>query len=183
MNICRQIAVFAAFACLGSLGGCELFDPPAKSPSPPPPPSAEPPPGEMPLPPRPSAEPPPAEAPAPTSAGIESDCGQTRGRLPKAAINEGVSQGTPAFEACYAKGAQKSPGLRGRILVNFVIAPDGSVPYAASLEQGTDFPDTAVIDCVLHVFQTLHFREPAGGRVVATYPLVLEPAPENSKPE
>lgn len=83
----------------------------------------------------------------------------------------------PAIEACYLQGAKRKPGLRGRILVNFVIAPDGSVPYAASLEQGTDFPDNAVIDCVLHVFQTLRFAEPAGGRVVATYPLTLAPAP------
>jgi len=82
-----------------------------------------------------------------------------------------------AIEACYLEGAKRKPGLRGRILVNFVIAPDGSVPYAASLEQGTDFPDNAVIDCVLRVFHTLHFAEPAGGRVVATYPLTLAPAP------
>lgn len=127
-----------------------------------------------------ASESPPAEPPpeAPPPPGIESEGGQTRGRLPKAAINQGVQQAMPAIEACYLKGAQRKPGLRGRVLVNFVIAPDGSVPYAASLEQGTDFPDNTVIDCVLRAFQALRFPEPAGGRVVATYPLVLEPAPE-----
>ena len=128
-----------------------------------------------------SAEPapaPPSEAPPP---GIEAQgTEQARGRLPRAAIQEGVQRAMPAIEGCYLKAARKKPGVRGRVLVNFVIAPDGGVPYAASLDQGTDFPDSAAIDCVLRAFQALHFPEPAGGRVVATYPLVLEPAPEGA---
>jgi outer membrane biosynthesis protein TonB len=173
------------FATVSALSACELFSPPPASPLPAPV-AAEPAPVV-------SSSPPPEPEPAPSeqavesqsalAPGIEPERGQTRGRLPKAAINEGVQQAMPAIEACYLKGAQSKPGLRGRVLVNFVIAPDGSVPYAASLDQGTDFPDAAVIDCVLRAFQALHFPEPVGGRVVATYPLVLEPAQTPAKAE
>lgn len=181
----RHIVSF--LASIGALGGCELFSPPPAAPPPAPQASAAPiasseaptPAPEAP----PSAQPPPApETPPPP--GIEAQgTGQTRGRLPRAAIQEGVQRAMPAIEGCYLKAAQKKPGVRGRVLVNFVIAPDGSVPYAASLDQGTDFPDNSTIDCVLRAFQSLHFPEPVGGRVVATYPLVLEPAPEQSAPQ
>ena len=175
MNL-RKLVPFAA--CLSVLSACELFSPPPASP-PPAAPAPEPAPSTAVAAPEPSAAPssePAAPAPEPAP-GIESQGGPTRGRLPKAAISEGVQRAMPAIEACYLKGARQKPDLRGRVLVNFVIAEDGSVPYAASLDQGTDLPDNTVIDCVLRAFQTLHFPAPAGGRVVATYPLVLEPAP------
>lgn len=174
------------FVAVSALGACELFSPPPSTPSPPPPaaePSAV---ASSAPPPEPESAPPEAPAgsqqPAPAP-GIESQGGPTRGRLPKAAIHDGVQQAMPAIEACYVKAAQKQPGIRGKVLVNFVIAPDGTVPYAASLDQGTDFPDNTVIDCVLRAFQTLRFPEPAGGRVVATYPIVLEPGAAPDKPE
>lgn len=79
------------------------------------------------------------------------------------------------FAACYQH--RKVKDLRGSINVNFVIAPDGSVPYAAALEQGTTLEDGGVIECVLSAFKRLTFPAPTGGRAVATYPLNFEPAP------
>lgn len=179
----RHILSFVA--SVAALSGCELFSPPpAASPAAPP---ALPAPSASKEAPPPVAEPPPSVEPAPEPPpppGLEAQgSAQTRGRLPRAAIQEGVQQAMPAIEACYLKAVKRKPGVRGRVLVNFVIAPDGSVPYAASLEQGTDFPDDAAVDCVLKAFQSLRFPEPTGGRVVATYPLTLEPAPETGAPE
>lgn len=180
--------IVPVIASLGVLSACELFSPPPAAPPPAPPPSAAPsasseaPPAVTAA--APSAEPSAPPEPPPAPPGIEAQgTAQTRGRLPRAAIQEGVQQAMPAIESCYLKAAKKKPGLRGRVLVNFVIAPDGSVPYAASLDQGTDFPDNTAVDCVLRVFQSLRFPEPVGGRVVATYPLVLEPAPEAAPPD
>jgi TonB family protein len=96
--------------------------------------------------------------------------------LPKAAVSAGVAEGNSAFEACYLKAAR--PGLRGTILVNFVVTRDGSVPHAAALEEGTDFEDDAVIECVLKAFKKLHFQAPAADRAVITYPLKFEPSNE-----
>jgi outer membrane biosynthesis protein TonB len=122
-----------------------------------------------------------SESPAPIAAqpesvmlpGVQPTGGQTRGRLPKAAVVAGIEQGNQAFEDCYLKSAR--PGLRGVIVVNFVVTPEGDVPHAAALEQGTDFPDDRVIECVLSAFKKLHFQAPDGGRAVITYPLKFEP--------
>ena len=66
--------------------------------------------------------------------------------------------------------------------MNFVVAPDGSVPYAAALEQGTNLPNQQVIECVLDEFQKSHFEPPVGGRAVATYPLSFAPQPAAAEP-
>jgi hypothetical protein len=118
---------------------------------------------------------PPAEPP--DEPAIQSTGEPTRGKLSKAAIESGVQPGSPAFEACLLRALDRRPGLRGTIVVNFVVAPDGSVPYAAALEQGTTLTDAPVVDCVLNEFQKLHFEAPVGGRAVATYPLTFEPKP------
>jgi hypothetical protein len=85
-----------------------------------------------------------------------------------------------AFEACYLRARPANPGLRGNIVVNFVVSPDGSVPYAAALEEGTDLADDNVIECVLDAFRKLRFQAPVGGRAVATYPLKFEPSDDAS---
>jgi hypothetical protein len=100
---------------------------------------------------------------------------ETRGSLPKAVIAERIAGGFPAFERCLERGLRTNPYLRGQLNLNFVIAPDGSVAFARSLDEGTDFPDSPVVDCVLAALKELRFPEPTGGRVVVTYPLRLEP--------
>jgi hypothetical protein len=120
----------------------------------------------------PATEPPPPDEPA-----IQNTGEPTRGKLSKAAIEAGVRPGIPAFEACLTRALERRPGLHGTIVVNFVVAPDGSVPYAAALEQGTTLTDDPVVDCVLNEFQKLHFEAPVGGRAVATYPLTFAPKP------
>jgi outer membrane biosynthesis protein TonB len=167
------------------VAACELFQAPAAN-APPsasstPAASAAPAP-ELPPTAKPEPEPEPVAQPsaAPVEPGVVQSGGQTRGALPKAAIAEGVARGSDDFERCYLRARQ--PGQRGVIRVNFVIAPDGTVPYAAALEQGTDFPDETVIQCVLEAFQKLTFPKPAGGRVVSTYPLKFEPLPDAGAP-
>ncbi|HWA77422.1 MAG TPA: AgmX/PglI C-terminal domain-containing protein [Polyangiaceae bacterium] len=170
--------LFTATLCLSACGF--LLGEPAQSR---PEPQAEPPAAsasfaatEAPPPVASSSEPAPSEPPKENVMlpGVQPTGGQTRGRLPKAVVVAGVEQGNDAFEACYLKAAR--PGLRGVIMVNFVVTPEGDVPHAAALEQGTDFPDDQVIACVLAAFKKLHFQAPNGGRAVVTYPLKLEPA-------
>lgn len=137
--------------------------------------------------PEPSPEPQPAaearnEA-APVEPGVQrADAAPTRGRLAKAAIDQTVAERQGRFAACYGAALATDPALRGTILVNFVVAPDGTVPYAAALEAGTDLPNDRVIDCVLEEFQALVFPKPTGGRAVATYPLAFAPGTGTSAP-
>jgi hypothetical protein len=183
----RVDALLAPTALVLLVTACELFQPQAVNA--PPAPSAAAPPASVTAAPEPppatTSEPEPVAAPSasseqPVEPGVVQSGGTTRGRLPKAAIAEGVASGSDDFERCYLRA--RHPGLRGVILVNFVIAPDGTVPYAAALEQGTDFPDEGVIECVLGAFQKLTFPKPNGGRVVSTYPLKFEPLPDAGAP-
>jgi outer membrane biosynthesis protein TonB len=119
----------------------------------------------------------PEREPPPHEPAIQSTGEPTRGKLSKAAIEAGVQPGIPAFEACLARALDRRPELQGTIVVNFVVAPDGSVPYAAALEQGTTLTEDPVVDCVLNEFQKLRFEAPVGGRAVATYPLTFAPKP------
>ncbi len=170
----------AGLAALFALNGCQaLFGEPAVAPAPSvePAPTAEAPPAAATaaLSPEPAAEAPPPE-PALAAPGVTQSPEPTRGRLPKAVISKVLNEANPDFGRCLEEGFQRKPELSGTINLNFVISPDGSVPYAAALEQGTDLPDEKVIECVLKAVQGLHFPEPSGGRVVVTHPLKFEPA-------
>ena len=116
------------------------------------------------------ADPAPDE-PAITPAGEE----HSRGKISKAALEAGVKPGLPAFEACYKQALAAGRNVQGSVVVSFVIAPDGSVPYAGALEEGTNLEDDKVVGCVLEEFQKLRFQPPVGGRASATYPLSFAP--------
>jgi hypothetical protein len=175
----RSLRVVAAVTFV-LVSACELFAPAPRAPVAPAA-SAEPDSvasSVAPLAPPPDPAPPPSEPPAvepPVEPGVHQDAGPRRGRLSKAAIQEGVEQGNAAYAACYQRSKRRRSGS---VNVNFVIAPDGTVPYAAALEQGTTLEDPAVIDCVLEAFKKLVFPPPTGGRAVATYPLNFEPLAE-----
>lgn len=119
----------------------------------------------------------PSPEPDPVPPGVTPSPDQTRGTLPKAVIAQVLDGANPDFSRCMEAGLKRKPGLSGHINLNFVIAPDGNVPYAAALEQGTDLKDEAVVECVLKVVQGLKFPEPRGGRVVVTHPLSFVPTP------
>jgi hypothetical protein len=157
--------------------GCHLFQPPdASPPRPLEPTPARPAPESVELPPVESSAP-PAEEPVPSEAAIQQSGGPTRGKLSKASVERTVTASLPAFRACHEAALARAPDLTGTVLVNFVVAPDGSVPYAAALQQGTTLADDAAVDCVLGEFQKLKFDAPMGGRAVSTYPLDFAPKP------
>jgi hypothetical protein len=125
----------------------------------------------------------PAPAPSPQATppepppepGVSKTPGPTRGTLPKSAISEGIAAGQDALRACYETALKANPALRGaNINVSFVILPDGTVPNADALENGTDLTDPDVIECVLSAFEKLTFQKPEGGRVVVAYPVHFE---------
>jgi hypothetical protein len=80
------------------------------------------------------------------------------------------------MRACYDTALQKKPDLKGKVIVRFIIAHDGSVRTAADF--GSDLPDAATIACVVGVFQSLVFPSAVatGGEVTVTYPLVFVPS-------
>jgi hypothetical protein len=170
-----------------SLAGCQLLDeaPPKAPPSngaPPassggmPAPSDAPPP----LPPEETPSPEPTAPAAPVEAkaiepGITQTGAPTRGKLPKAVVDERLKAAGPAIQACYERGLKTKPTLRGNVDIDFVVAPDGKVAHASAGSGEGALDDAATVDCILGEIRKLTFPEPSGGRVFLNYPLHFEP--------
>jgi hypothetical protein len=169
-------------SCLlaATLSGCQLFN---EAPAEAPPPKAVLAPSEpAPLPPEetPSPEPesPPPVAPAeakPVEPGITQTGAPTRGKLPKAVVDEKLKSAGPAIQACYERGLKAKPDLQGDVNIDFVVAPDGKVAHASAAEGDTALGHAPTVDCILAEIRKLTFPEPSGGRVFLNYPLHFEP--------
>lgn len=149
--------------------------PPPAAP-PPAPASDEPaplPPEETPPPETEAALPPPDAKPV--EPGITATGAPTRGTLPKAVIDEKLKAAGPGIKACYEHGLKAKPDLRGKLDINFVVAPDGKVAHADAAEGDDALPDSATVACILAEIRKLEFPPPSGGRVFINYPLTLEP--------
>jgi hypothetical protein len=168
-------AALFCFVVAASLTACQASEPkPAEAA--PPKPALEP----GPLPPEevPSEEAPPALDPPdakPVEPGITATGAPTRGKLPKAVIDEKLKSAEPGITACYERGLKSKPDLRGVVSVSFVVGTDGKVVHAQAAEGDDALPDGAVVECILGEIKKLEFPPPSGGRVFVDYPLRLEP--------
>lgn len=168
-----------AFVSLAALSSCQLPNqtppeapttkPAATSDEPAPLPPEEQAPAETP------ADAAPAAEPKPIEPGITPTGAPTRGTLPKAVIDEKLKAAAPAVQACYERALKEKPELRGNLVVNFVVGPDGKVAHAEAAEGDDALSDAATVGCILAEIRKLVFPEPKGGRVFINYPLKLEP--------
>lgn len=98
-----------------------------------------------------------------------------RGSLPKAAIRERIASSIGDVRWCYETAQTWKPDVAGRVVVRFVIAPDGGVANAAVDANDTGFEDLGC--CIARKVSTWTFPAPEGGGIVlVTYPFVLTPA-------
>jgi hypothetical protein len=175
----RAACCAALLVAVATLPACQLLnDKPPEAPANKPAATSEEP---APLPPeeQPPPETPPSETPAaeakPVEPGITMTGAPTRGTLPKAVIDDKLKSAAPAVQACYERGLKAKPELRGSVIVNFVVGPDGKVAHAEAAEGDDALADVPTVDCILAEIRKLVFPEPKGGRVFINYPLKLEP--------
>lgn len=95
------------------------------------------------------------------------------GYLPPELIQSVVRIGFGRIRACYEVGLGRDPKLEGRVSVRFIIERDGTVK--TSSDGGSDIPDSAVRDCVVHEFLGFKFPAPETGIVTVVYPIMLAP--------
>ena len=123
--------------------------------------------------PKPSAKP---EAPTPTKSKAKT-AAPTKASAPgeslsRESILSVVKAASARTRSCYERGLAKHPTLQGKLTVSLMIAGNGKVNSAT----GSGFPNQAVTDCVVKVFQGMRFPASADGKITPVkYPIVFSP--------
>jgi hypothetical protein len=91
-----------------------------------------------------------------------------RGELPRERIEAGIASARPALGACIERARERGGESEGRVVVTFVIEPDGRVGAAAYLV--STLADDRLAECILGVFRGLSFDRPSGGIVMVSHP-------------
>jgi hypothetical protein len=94
------------------------------------------------------------------------------GALDRSLIDEVVKRHLKAIRYCYQRELTKSPNLKGKIVVKFVIAKDGSVSSAS--KKSSTIKNAGVESCVVSRFKRMQFPKPKGGGIViVSYPFIF----------
>lgn len=103
------------------------------------------------------------------------------GALDKGLIESGIQKHMKKIRACYQAELNRDHALGGKVVIKFVIAPEGHVQsskvkyHELSGKKGTEGGDRAAA-CIAEVFGRMSFPEPKGdGIVIVSYPLVFAP--------
>jgi hypothetical protein len=117
--------------------------------------------------------------------GGQSDLGidepaSVQGGLDREVIRRVIISHRPQIRYCYEKQLSNTPDLVGKVLVEFVIAGDGSVSTAHVSEQ--TLSDAEVGKCIVSKVKTWSFPKPKGnGTVVVTYPFLFKPSGQGAR--
>lgn len=96
------------------------------------------------------------------------------GALDRSLIAEVVKRNLNQIRYCYQRELARDPGLVGKVVVKFTIAPDGTVS-AASVSSST-LSNASVESCLTGRFLRMQFpAAPGGGVVSVSYPFVFTP--------
>ena len=95
-----------------------------------------------------------------------------KGHLQPVQIEKGVAPHQGALARCYKSQAKKSKFLAGKLVLKFVVGPDGAVKEA--LLDENDLGSWTVERCVLEIARAMSFAEPKGGDREAEFTVPLE---------
>ncbi len=110
----------------------------------------------------------PGAAPKEVSVKLEEATGEFSG-LTREEIDREVKKRAGVFRACYQKELNRTPGLGGKLVINFVIDAEGNVK--SSRTQGGTLRNEGVESCVKSNINRLKF--PAKGGAIVNYPFVF----------
>lgn len=78
--------------------------------------------------------------------------------------------------ACYEKGAKQVPGLKGDLVVHFVLKPNGKVKSAELNKERSTITEPSVVSCVIDVITAIEFpRSSRGMETSVNYPFNFTP--------
>ncbi len=86
-------------------------------------------------------------------------------------VLEVIEARSNAIKHCYKRDLRETPGLAGRVSLNWTIELDGSVSNTIVSESTLEEPRTAA--CIIRQIQRMRFAEPDGGTCMVDYPFEL----------
>ena len=94
------------------------------------------------------------------------------GALDKSLIDAVIKRNMSQIRYCYQRELTKNPSLKGKIIVKFVIAANGSVSKASI--KSSSMGSKGVESCITGRFRRFKFPEPKGGGIViVSYPFIF----------
>jgi TonB family protein len=98
-----------------------------------------------------------------------------RGNLDKEIIRRIVRRNINQVRYCYQNALVRRPGLEGRLVTQFTIAPTGQV--LAAVVQSSTLKEVSVEACVVNAIKRWAFPGPSGGGLaMVSYPFTFAPA-------
>jgi hypothetical protein len=78
--------------------------------------------------------------------------------------------------ACYEKAQKQITGLKGDIVVHFVLTPSGKVKTAELNEERSTIKEPSVVNCVIDVIRAIEFPKSSRGmETTVNYPFNFTP--------
>lgn len=94
-----------------------------------------------------------------------------QGSIDKEAVAKVINSHLHEVSSCYERALLKTPGLAGKIVLEWQITTSGTVGYAKTKSSTMQSP--AVESCILQSLKTWHFPQAKGAGVVITYPFMF----------
>lgn len=95
------------------------------------------------------------------------------GGLDRETAARGIEREALDFRVCYEAAREKKSGLRGEVLVRFVVGEKGRVEKAVVEQSYVDCPPLE--ECLLKAVSRCSFPAPKGGKATVRYPFVFTP--------
>ena len=87
-----------------------------------------------------------------------------------------VKKNREQARACYEKVLKDKPGLKGDLVIQFVLKPDGAVKSAELNQERSTLSEPAIVKCVVDVIKSLKFPASSRGmETKANYPFNFNP--------
>ncbi|MBL8915630.1 MAG: AgmX/PglI C-terminal domain-containing protein [Archangium sp.] len=94
-----------------------------------------------------------------------------QGTIDKEAVAKVINSHLHEVSSCYERALLKTPGLAGKIVLEWQITTSGSVGYAKT--KSSSMQSAAVESCILASLKTWRFPPAKGAGVVITYPFMF----------
>lgn len=95
----------------------------------------------------------------------------TQGSIDKEAVAKVINSHLHEVSSCYERALLKTPGLAGKIVLEWQITTAGGVGYAKT--KSSSMQSAAVESCIISTLKTWRFPPAKGAGVVITYPFMF----------